>query len=321
MVQTLRRNKIAEHNTITTLDDHHIGKKVDSSMTPSEILQAAGLAWEVETRPMYFVDKNGNHILATDKALVRTDNDTFMDTVSSDWKPNQNKVLFDLIAEFQRISNGAINITHAGNIKNGAIVWALADVDEEFVVFGKDRIRSKILFANPHKYGKCIDVRFTPTRLQCSNQLTMSLNKKFKADLCVKINHCNEFNPQVVFDAMNLSHDRLGEYKEMAEFLGSKQYNKESLFEYYNEVLGTKTSFERGILSRPAELAYEVLETQPGHEIAAGSFWQAFNSITYMTDHLQGRSAINRMENIWFGASRAKKLLALDKAIEFAQKV
>jgi len=72
-------------------------------------------------------------------------------------------------------------------------------------------------------------------------------------------------------------------------------------------------------LSRNAQAAYEVFETQPGAEFAPGSWWQALNSVTYITDHKQGRSVNNRLNNIWFGTGRTKKINAVQTAVEMAE--
>ena len=67
-----------------------------------------------------------------------------------------------------------------------------------------------------------------------------------------------------------------------------------------------------------AKQAYSVLETQPGAEFAEGSWWQAFNSVTYVTDHLQGRNADNRLHSQWFGSNQLRKIKAAEKAVEYA---
>ena len=53
-------------------------------------------------------------------------------------------------------------------------------------------------------------------------------------------------------------------------------------------------------------------------EFGAGSWWQAFNSVTYLTDHVMGRSDENRMDSAWFGANQARKIKAANKAVEYA---
>ena len=68
-----------------------------------------------------------------------------------------------------------------------------------------------------------------------------------------------------------------------------------------------------------AKRAFELIETQPGANYAKGSWWQAFNSVTFVTDHLQGRSADNRLYSNWYGNNQARKRDALKKALEMAE--
>ena len=61
------------------------------------------------------------------------------------------------------------------------------------------------------------------------------------------------------------------------------------------------------------------LDVQPGAEFAQGTWWTAFNSVTNMTDHIQGRSNDGRLVSSWYGRNRKVKLNALDKALEYAE--
>lgn len=65
--------------------------------------------------------------------------------------------------------------------------------------------------------------------------------------------------------------------------------------------------------------AFDVLETQPGADMAMGTWWNALNSVTYITDHKLGRSADARMTSAWFGTNQAKKLKATNLALELAE--
>jgi hypothetical protein len=49
-----------------------------------------------------------------------------------------------------------------------------------------------------------------------------------------------------------------------------------------------------------------------------GTFWQAFNAVTYSIDHLLGHSAETRLNSSWYGTNRNKKIQALEKAVEYA---
>ena len=74
-------------------------------------------------------------------------------------------------------------------------------------------------------------------------------------------------------------------------------------------------------LSKNAKAAMDLLYTQPGAQYGEGSWWQALNSVTYLTDHKMGRSADTRMQSAWFGINQSRKLKAANKAVEFATAV
>jgi phage/plasmid-like protein (TIGR03299 family) len=208
-------------------------------------------------------------------------------------------------------------------LKDGQMVWALAKVKDSFDLFGGDQVESYLLFSNPHQYGKSIDVRFTPIRVVCNN--TVSLSLSMQAERQVKVGHRVEFNPGEVKEALGIASEKLATYREMAEYLGSKRFSMDKLIEYYNTVY-PRTSDKRvqdkklsvDTLSRNAKQCLDVLETQPGAEFAEGSWWAAFNSVTYVTDHVQGRNADNRLYSSWFGSNQLRKKNALETAIEFA---
>lgn len=71
-------------------------------------------------------------------------------------------------------------------------------------------------------------------------------------------------------------------------------------------------------LSKSANLAMEVIDTQPGAEFGQGTWWAGWNTVTYMTDHLIGRSVDSRLTSAWYGANKNLKIRALELALEYA---
>jgi len=299
---------------------HGLGVEVSNDLTPLQMMQKAGLDWRVEKVDAY-VDINGEQVRTGQQALVRTSDATILTNVTDAWNPLQNSEAFNFFAEY--VAAGDMEMHTAGSLRNGQMVWALAKVKESFDVFGDDRVDAYFLFSNPHQYGKSIDVRFTPIRVVCHNTLTMSLQQS--ADRSVKVGHRQVFDPDRVKADLGLAHEKFAKYKEMAQFLGSKRFTVESLISFYDEVYPSTsrtaekvpaTSVEE--LSRSARMCYDALETQPGAQYGEGTWWQAFNSVTYVTDHLQGRSAEQRLHNQWFGYNQPRKVQAAEKAVEFA---
>tara|TARA_B100001113_G_C21050614_1_gene596575 strand:+ start:275 stop:1225 length:951 start_codon:yes stop_codon:yes gene_type:complete len=298
---------------------HGLGTEVSNDLTPIQMMQKAGVDWEVEQQKI--VTESGIEI--NDKvALVRTSDNTLLDVTGKDWKPVQNEEAFTFFSEF--VAAGDMEMHTAGSLREGRNVWALAKVKESFDVFGEDRVDSYLLFSNPHQYGKAVDVRFTPIRVVCHNTLTFSLQNASKNS--VKVGHRTAFDADTVKETLGLASEKFAKYKEMAQFLGSRKVTAESLIQYYNDVFPTTSRKEEKTpvvvyddMSKAAKMCYDALEVQPGAEFAAGTWWQAFNSVTYYTDHLQGRNSENRLHNQWFGYNQAKKVTAAEKAVEYAR--
>ena len=301
---------------------HGLGKEVPADLTPEQMLQAAGLDWEVRKYPSFaIIDENDpDSVVETGQsALIRSKDRKLLDVVSDDWNPVQNQEAFEFFNEF--VMAGDMEMHTAGSLKDGQIVWGLAKVKESFELVKGDQIDSYLLFSNFHKYGFSTDVRFTPIRVVCNNTLTLSLSST--VERMVKISHRKQFNPANVKDMLGIATDKLQKYKEMAQFLGSKKAKTESIVEYFERVFplagATPEDKAEGKRSRNANIALGVIDTQPGAEYAQGSWWQPFNAVTFMTDHVIGRSADTRLTSAWYGYNKNLKTKALELAVEMAE--
>ena len=297
---------------------HGLGTVVPNDLTPDQMLEAAGLNWSVQKIPA-FATIAGEQVAIGQSALVRSMDDQILDIVSDDWNPVQNEEAFEFFNDF--VAAGDMEMHTAGSLQGGKIVWGLAKVKESFELFKGDVIDSYLLFSNFHKYGYSTDVRFTPIRVVCNNTLTLSLNSK--VERMAKISHRKVFNGDNVKEMLGVAKDKLATYKEMAAFLGSKRYNDENIVEYFTRVFPVSGSNEnkKKEVSKNADLALNALFAQPGTEFAPGTWWQAFNAVTYVTDHLAGRNADNRLQSAWYGYHKGVKTKALETALEMANAV
>ena len=289
---------------------HGLGERVADNLTPTEMLKAAHLDWKVEKVPVVASYK-GAMLDTTKSALVRDRDSKVLDIVGNDWNALQNEDAFKFFNEY--IERGGMKMHTAGALDEGRIVWALAEVNDSFEVFNGDKVDSYLLFVNPHKYGKTIEVKFTPVRVVCNNTLTLALNKK--AANSYSTNHRAVFNSDEVKTQMGIAHNMMSTYKEAALHLGGKRYTNLTLTEYLKSVFNIDKEKD---LTRPAKIVRDIIETQPGAEFAPGSWWNAFNGVTFAADHVFGNSQDTRLQSSWFGANKAKKDVAMQKALEFA---
>lgn len=297
---------------------HGLGVRVPADLTPEQMLEAAGLDWTVRKVPAY-VNVGGKNVAVDRSALVRDIDDKILDVVSNDWNEVQNQEAFEFFNDF--VMSGDMEMHTAGSLKGGQIVWGLAKVKESFELFRGDQIDSYLLFSNFHKYGFSTDVRFTPIRVVCNNTLTLSLSTQ--VERMVRISHRKKFEPETVKVMLGVAHEKLTKYKDMAKFLGSKKAKNEDIVEYFHRVFPSLTKDTDKMaskeLSRNAKIALDILETQPGAEYAKGTWWQPFNAVTFMTDHIMGRSQDTRLTNSWFGNGRKTKTQALELALDYAE--
>ena len=295
---------------------HGLGVKVHNDLTPEQMLQEAGLDWTVEKVRAY-ATVGGKQVDVGRSALVRSFDDKILDIVSDDWNEVQNREAAEFFNDF--VMEGDMEMHTAGSLAGGQIVWFLAKIKDGFTLNGNDTVESYLQFTNNHRYGFSTDVRFTPIRVVCNNTLTLSLNTK--VERFAKISHRNQFNGDNVKEMLGIAKEKLAKYKTMAEFLSSKTAKNDLTMEYFKKVFPMTTASKKddpNAISRNAKLAFDILETQPGAEMSAGTWWSNFNSVTYMTDHLLGRSADSRLASSWYGFNRNVKTKALELALEMA---
>jgi hypothetical protein len=159
----------------------------------------------------------------------------------------------------------------------------------------------------------------------CNNTLTLSLSSK--EDNMVKVSHRRQFDGDQVKQMLGVASDKLAQYKEMAKFLGSKKYKSETVKEYFNRIFPVNAygrskneeTKQKKELSQSATLAMQALQQQPGASFAEGSWWSAFNAVTYLTDHVIGRTQEGRLTSAWYGPNKGLKVKALETAVAMAE--
>ena len=293
---------------------HGLGKRVSPNLKPKEMLIEADLNWQVVKTPVYYECDFGPDLEVPDRfALIRKHDGQYMDTVGPNWRPLQNQQAFEFFNDF--IKQGDMEMHTAGSLQKGKIVWALAKMKDSFEIVGKDKIEQFLLFVNPHKRGKAIEVRSTNVRVVCNNTMDFALESASARRITV--NHNSAWDEDYVKEMLGLAHKASEKYQETAQFLASKSYKQPTLEEFIDSLFpNTGKSDER---SKNAERTLDVVHEQPGAHLAEGSWWQAFNAVTWMTDHEMGRNVDSRLTSAWFGQNRTRKTKALDLAVEYAE--
>lgn len=292
---------------------------VDPSCSPDDMIKAAKLDWTIERTGLY-ADINGDKIYSGKDALYRSDTGDILTEAGPNWHEVQPEEFSNFFYDF--CTEGSMEMNTMGSLFAGKRLFALAKVDAEFSLFrGRDRIESYFLFSNPIEYGQSLDLRFTPTRVVCNNTLTVALKGQNK-DMGVRLSHRKKFDAEEVKELLGMAREQLDGYKEAAEFLAGKRWTVDALKEYYMDiwpVRGERKKKDPNELTQTGKMAMAALDTQPGAELGEGSWWQAYNSVTYLIDNVLGKTKESRLNNAQFGHGRKLKVKALNKAIELAE--
>ena len=293
---------------------HGLGVKVESTLSTAEMLKAAQIDWTVSKVPTFF-EHNGVKVDTGKYAIVRDTDQKFLTNVSSTWNPCQNSEAFEIFDRF--VEKGDLEMHTAGSLKEGKVVWGLAKMKKSFELFKGDKVDNFMLLVNPHNFGSGIHMRATPIRVVCNNTLSLSLGTV--SNIASTQTHRKTFNVKEMEEALGIADQKLDQYQDMAKFLGIKRADEVSLDEYFKVVFPAYGK-NKDEVSRNALRAKEILHTQPGAQYAEGSWWQAFNAVTYLVDHELGRNQDTRLQSAWFGLNKDKKNFALETALKYADK-
>lgn len=305
---------------------HGLGVPVSNDMSAYEMMEAAQLNWSVKKQPMYFMPNEDNSnwvnnstgVLVEDKMLlIREEDNKQLDVVGKNWHPVQNQEAFDFFYDW--VEEGKMEMHTAGSLSNGKIVWILAKVNETFEVVKDDVVESYMLFTNPHSFGTSLNVRFTPIRVVCNNTLQLALGSNNNG---IRLDHTKKFDPHVVRDALGLATNSMIEYSNQAKHLVNKMSTKESRDEYFSKLF-PMTHYEEEVKGyvRSKKAAYANRlhnDGTPGAGLVKDSWWDTFNTVTYMYDHKLGKSNASRVRSSWYGDASKSKQEALTKALQYA---
>lgn len=311
---------------------HRLGVKVEDDLTPDEMLVKAGLDWQINKETM--MTTQSKQSVPEQYALVRSSDDFVLGTCGKGYKPVQPKEVLSFFHEF--VEKGGMKMETAGSLSNGRQIWALASIQDSFVLGREDKVEGYLLFSSPNVVGKAMRIMFTPIRVVCNNTLTMALNSASGRGE-FRLHHAQKFDPEIAKAALGLASGQLQEFEKEADFLTRYEVTDATLREYFMDLwptgavregrkssaLSAQAANENNIetgMSRTAEAAMTIFTQQPGAEFFPNTWWNAFNTVTYIIDHVAGRSDNNRLRNAWFGGGERIKREALSLAIDNARK-
>lgn len=161
---------------------HGLGRILTKFPTAREAQTAAGLDWEVRLEELHADARNYGlatlHVpVKTHKAVMRSTDGAVLGVVGEDWRPIQNRELFDT-AEALRIDGGIVEYETAGSLRGGAVVWLLCRLPGGWKVLGQDAVEPYCAITVAHDGSRALRMFPTPVRIVCMNTMRQALSRR-----------------------------------------------------------------------------------------------------------------------------------------------
>lgn len=302
---------------------HGLGTKLDEPATAAEAIDAAGLNYHVNLRP---IETDEGIPVPQRKAVIRTDSNQVLGVVGNSYQPVQNQQCFGFLDSV--VQDGRLRYHTAGALGKGERVWMLAKLDGEIRIKDSEDVTDKfLLLSNSHDGSSALRVFFTPIRVVCANTLGMAERRSrgqgvsiiHKGDLNAKVGEAQE-----ILGFSNRFYHDLGErINRLASHYPSRRQLEIYFETLYPDHPESKTKRAENIRKE----LFRLFEHGRGQDIPETKLttWAAFNAVTEFVDHhrsTRGRTnherQSRRLESAWFGSGSRLKSNAWAAALEMA---
>jgi phage/plasmid-like protein (TIGR03299 family) len=277
-------------------------------------LTASGMDFHIERSPVCFVDKNGlTHNMPTKHVLYRGDSHKPISTVSEGYNLVQPREVMGFFTDLCNQNKLVLNT--AGVIKQSSRFWALASTGIKTTIGNTDVVKSYILIATSADGSMATTVKHTSIRVVCNNTLSLCLNNK---EAAIRVPHSTFFNAEQVKMDLGLIENEFDEFAGMANEMHDWKVTDEVAKHWYAEFLAGKIldADEANKYANESRMFKNFYDGYKNGKGAEETMWGIINGVTYVVDHLRGRSNDTRMDSAMFGTGAALKAKAWKKALK-----
>lgn len=293
---------------------------LDGNETTQELMEKAGLDWQVKTDPLYRMIDGKMVEYKLGRASIRESDNSDLGCVGPRWTPLQNVSAFKVFEPL--VESGDMSWHTAGSLRDGQRIWVLCklNLDNSEVVPG-DEVAKFALLSNGHDGKLAVHFGFTPIRVVCANTEAMARNSAASKLIRVRHHRFVADNVDKLRDVMDLANQEFEASIDQYRFLASRAINSDDLKKYVKIVFDVKNADK--VSTRKQNIMTKVenlFETGKGQDIkgVGGTYWAAYNAVTEYLNYDKGNSVGNRLDSLWFGQNAVQSRDALKTAVALA---
>ena len=306
---------------------HGLGTPVPKGATAEQMIRAAGLDWEVDSRPARGAREINKKKEYSRYEMVRLprprmdEQEVLLGVVSRRYQPLQNTEAFGFFDPI--VEDGKAYFETAGALGEGERIWVMAKMPKAIEIVRGDECTKYLLLSNTHSGDGSVIVKFTAVRVVCQNTLMLAMDDGQKA---YRVRHSKQmqFRLDELAQFLSITQKVFLEAEKLFRQMARVQMTEERL-EHYFEAVFPRSAGQKRSGKRPErwDSVREVFETQEDLQMPGvrGTLWGAYNAITRFEDYKQPQQEEQpdqRLERIWFGGGAEIKGNALIKGAELA---
>lgn len=283
---------------------HREGTVLRDAPSLEEALEAGGLDYEVDVRPLFVrsqpvpdlpvfaYDPAGNAA-----ATVRTDRGTVLGIITDRYQPLQNRDAFGVLEPL--LDAGLASLETGGALRGGRDVWMLVRFNVESPIVQEvfaDEVIPYGLISNNHSGHRKVMVQETPVRVVCANTLSLALADRSRA---LGIRHTASVEAKTVEAARQLWSGLIERYERAARQYQALKARHIDTALFRRLVLdvaspvpakltrGNLTPRQEGARSRVVARRLRIRElwTEGTGHSGDRSMWEAYNAVAESVDH------------------------------------
>jgi phage/plasmid-like protein (TIGR03299 family) len=274
---------------------HGLGTVIEGLATAEDALQLAGLDWEVEKRQL-FQPVGDQFIPVKDRfSTTRVTDNKSLGIVSADYHVYQNKESFHFLNNLTDTGHGDAVFSTAGSLFGGSRTFLTLKIGNTFTVCGDDAHDLYLMATNSHDGSQAFTVSVTPIRAVCNNTVTLGL-KEAKTKWTIRHKISLEGQVQNARDILKMSLAYEDAFQKMVEEMIEIEVTKDKFHKIVDKILPASPRQH----DKQVEELMDVWENEPTVSMGDRDFnaWEAFNALTYWTDHKEYRTPESRFNSV-----------------------
>ena len=297
---------------------HGLGNPLTPNQPLEVWLQQAGMDWDIQSSPVYYMGEDNLCQFNDAKVLYRSDTNEALSVVSNRYQVVQPREVLEFYRDL--VDLGGFELETAGVLKGGKKLWALARTGQETLLKGDDRVAAYLLLATACDGTLATTAQFTSVRVVCNNTLAIATSDSQGA---IKVPHSTKFDADKVKQQLGIGITAWQRFITDARRLADRPIHPFEARRFLIELLGDP---ELPFHSQPNSKALKrVFDLYAGAGMGANlvsasdTAWGLLNAVTQFVDHeRRARCVDNRLESAWFGTGAVLKQRALEQALILA---